>query len=347
MARILIVGAGAIGGLLATRLARAGHDLTLVGRPWLQEAVARDGLRLQLGDELLVTRAAVVHTALTDALAADPYDWLFLTPRFHALPALLAELNAWNGPLPPLVTFQNGVGSEALTAEAVGADRVVAASITTPVEVIGPAHLASHDKGGIALAAWDPNGGPPVQPLLDTLQSAGFRARQCDDAASMKWSKLLLNMIGNASSALLGWPPAQTLADPRLYRVEIGALREADAVMQALGLKLTSLPGYPVRPQMTALFALPLWLTRPIMQRMVAGGRGGKMPSLYLALEAGQEQSEVSVLNGAVAAQGEALGIATPLNDALTRLVLALAERRLPRDTFRDDPAALLAALRR
>ena len=332
MPRFLIVGAGAIGGLLGARLAAAGEEVTLVGRAWLQEAVTRHGLRLRSGDETLVTRDLAVFTSLHDALAARSYDWLLVTPRAHAVPATLDELVAATSDPPPLVLFQNGVGSEEQAAARVGAARVVAATITTPVEVLGAAHLATVDKGGIGLARWDERG-PDTGPLGRALSASGFAVRGYEDARAMKWSKLLLNMIGNATSALLGWPPARTMADPRLYAVEIGALREARRVMAALGVAPVSLPGYSVPLQM--LFN----------NDIVGGSRGGKMPSLFLALEAGQPQSEVTVLNGAVAAQGARLGVPTPLNEALTALVVSLAEGRLPRTAYLHDPDALLGAL--
>src|SRR5579884_1995835 len=70
----------------------------------------------------------------------------------------------------------------------------------------------------------------------------------------MKWSKLLLNLVTNASVAILDLPPARVVAHPGLFRLERDAFREAVRVMRAFGLRAVSLPGYPV-PALVSLMA--------------------------------------------------------------------------------------------
>lgn len=345
--KILVIGAGAIGCLIGGQLRFMGHQVTLLGRRRLQETIKSQQLRIVTTGFSNIKCFPKVVTSMASAFAEGrSYDWVFLTPKAFDVPQAMAELSAVTSVIPPVITLQNGIGSEEAVAAILGAERVIAGTITTPVEVLGIAHLETVKKGGIGLAPWQ-SASPDATPVAQILRQAGFRVKLYDDPQAMKWSKLLLNMIGNATSAILAWPPQQTIAHPRLYDLELDAVTEACQVMQAMGIVKMNLPGYPVRFQYPALVRLPRQLTRPIMQYMVSNARAGKMPSLYLALEAGRKRSEVEVLNGAIVAAGEALGIATPINRLLMQLVTKLAKGELERAAFHHNPDALLAEAER
>jgi 2-dehydropantoate 2-reductase len=349
--KVLIVGAGAIGVLFGARLAMAGHKVTLVGREPLRNAVERDGLTLVTDGQTTTTRTLSVVTRTAAAFAGtQPYDWIFLTPKAYALRRAALELCEASQGLPghPLrvVTIQNGVGNEEVAADLLGQNAVVAATVTIPIEAEHAARYTTRSKGGIGLARWTTSSPDPA-PLAEALRAAALRTVVYDDARAMKWSKLLLNVIGNATSAILSWPPGRTMADSRLYNVELDALTEARRVMRAQGIATVNLPAYPARAQFSLLERLPRSFTRPILQRMVSNGRGGKMPSLYLSLEGGYRDSEVDVLNGAIVAAGAAIGIPTPINEALTHIVRDLARSVQERSHYRHNPDALLAAIER
>jgi 2-dehydropantoate 2-reductase len=160
----------------------------------------------------------------------------------------------------------------------------------------------------------------------------------------MKWSKMLTNLIANASAAILDMSPAGIFAQPGLYRLEMAQLREAVAVMQAQGIAVVDLPGTPVRLLAQAV-RLPPRLSRPLLSKALGGGRGGKMPSFYIDLHSGRGQSEVDALNGAVARAGQRFGVPTPVNRLLTDLLLALTRGERPLADFARQPEKLLALL--
>ena len=151
-------------------------------------------------------------------------------------------------------------------------------------------------------------------------------------------------MLGNAQSALLDLPPAALYADPALFAVEQRAFAEARAVMRAAGIGLIDLPAYPTRA-LAAAMALPGPFARRLLARRVGAGRGTKRPSLALDLRAGGGRSEVPWYNGAVVAWGEARGVPTPVNAALTRLLLAATADPDLWARFQGQPARLLAEL--
>jgi hypothetical protein len=158
----------------------------------------------------------------------------------------------------------------------------------------------------------------------------------------MKWSKMLTNLLANATSAILDLPPAEIFAHPGLYRLEIRQLRETLRVMAALGVRPVDLPGTPVRLLAYGVQRLPLAVSRPLLRRAVGGGRGAKMPSFHIDLHSGRGKSEVDYLNGAVVRFGDRLGIPTPANRLLNETLLALSEGRLPLDAYAGKPEKFL-----
>jgi 2-dehydropantoate 2-reductase len=161
----------------------------------------------------------------------------------------------------------------------------------------------------------------------------------------MKWSKMLTNLLANASSAILDLPPDQIFAHPGLFAMEVHQLREALRVMKAQGIPVVDLPSTPVRALAFAVRSLPPRLSQPLLRRAVGSGRGAKMPSFHIDLHGGRGKSEVDYLNGAVARFGQRLHIATPVNTTLTNLLLQLTDGSLPLDSFAHQPDKLLSAI--
>jgi 2-dehydropantoate 2-reductase len=315
--RIAIVGRGAVGSFLGAILALGGEEVLLVGRG--NAAAARHTLDLAERDGGV--RRASVRTAGSAALdAIGAPDLAILAVKQPTLPDAIASIARW--PEAPTLTIQNGIGAEALVSAARPDAPLIAGALTAAVSLAATDRVVRLRAGGIGLAAATESARTLVGPVAERFERGGLRAVVVDDAAALKWSKLVANLIGNATSALLDVDPAEVYADPRLFAIERRQLTEALAVVDALGLSLVALPGADVRLLGLAL-RLPPPVARPILQRVVAGGRGGKSPSLRLHLRGDDaaQPSEVGWLNGAVAAEGARLGIPTPVNAALARLV--------------------------
>jgi 2-dehydropantoate 2-reductase len=188
-------------------------------------------------------------------------------------------------------------------------------------------------------------GHPLSERLLAALNDAGLRSQGYPAAGPMKWSKLFTNLVANATAAIVDWPPARVYGDRRLFGIEAALLRECVTVMRALGYPMVDLPGTPARTLAWAATRLPAAVARPLLQRAVAGGRGGKMPSLHVDLHSGRARSEVGWLHGAVARHGAELGIPTPVNRVLTETLEALHSGALKMEDFRGKPEALAALI--
>jgi 2-dehydropantoate 2-reductase len=348
---ILILGAGAIGCLVGGKLAQSGHAVTLVGRERFVAAIQARGLQMRMGETTQVVHnlrpVDSIHAAFWHAAEEQiPYDVAILTVKSYDTAAVLTEIasavEANRQPLPTILSLQNGVGNEEAIAARFGADKVIAGTITAPVEVpeAGVIHVAK-PKFVIGLARWQ---GFSDEPLLGKVEQAliesGIRVTRYADARSMKWTKLLMNMIGNATSAILGQPPGVTFAEAGVADLEIDALREALAVMRAAGIRPVDVEKYPLGRLAPLIRYAPKAILRPALRRIIGGARGGKMPSLYLDLEKGKSASEVDWLNGAIVRLGQR--VATPINQLLNETVQHLAHHPQERAQWRKNSEKLI-----
>ena len=354
--RILIIGAGAIGCFVGGKLASAGHGVTLVGRARTTAAVRARGLELHAANSAVQTIRSVSAAASVREAFPASYDLAVLAVKSYDTATALDELAPVGSMLPPaFLSLQNGVGNEEEIATRFGAQRALAGTITAPVEVREPGVVQVTKPGfAIGLAEYREESeearSNSHSSLLTYLSSqftaAGLPTKVYEDAQAMKWSKLLMNMIGNATSAILSEPPGVTFADPRIANLEIDALREALRVMAAANIPPLNVEKYPLGRLAPLLRFGPRALLRPALHRIVGGARGGKMPSLFLDLEAGKSGSEVGWYNGAVVRQGGEVGIKTPVNRLLTETVQQLAAEPQSRAAWRGDFERLSAAAR-
>lgn len=349
---VLIIGAGAIGCLVGSKLAQGGATVTFAGRPAIAQTINRQGVRLldERGAHTVRNVRAAGSIAAALALPGAACDVAVMTVKSYdtaqALDELAAALDAAGAAPPCLLCLQNGVGNEEAIAEVVGPQRVIAGTIATPVAVTGPAEISvARPRYQLGLSPWTAAEGPPLfAELAASLEQAGFAVKRYRSAQGMKWSKLLLNMIANASCAALDMPPAAVAADPRLLELEIAASREAVEVMAAAGIPALQVGVYPLYLFPWLLTRAPLALRRSVLRKLIAGGRGTKMPSLHIDLQSGKRQSEARWLNGAVVRQGAEVGVATPVNQALLKAVELLAGDAVAQAAWRRRPEALLKA---
>jgi 2-dehydropantoate 2-reductase len=335
----LVVGGGAVGTLLAWALATGGRDVAIVrrrneGGP----TPARVSVVDPAGDR---HTASVIEVARPEDLPAAP-DLIVFGVKMFDLAAAAASCSAW--PSVTSLTVSNGVGAEQIVAEIRPQTDLIAGSVTASVERAEDGSVARLNRGGIGLAPARGDVDRPIAELLSALAAAGLRSGRIDNAADMKWSKLLANLVGNASSAIVDCSPAKLYSDPDIFAIERRQLVETLAVMRRLGHSPVALPGADVR-LLAAAVRLPPVLGRPILQRVVAGARGGKDPSLRVHARSAVGPSEVDWLNGAVARAAEELGGVAPVNRRLTTLLHEVLADPARRDWFRGRPDRLVEAV--
>jgi 2-dehydropantoate 2-reductase len=305
--------------------------------------VGRGAVGTYLGD-LLRGAGVDVAYAPRDPLAIVPYDAdvaIVATKSYDTDGAIETLRSAIAYPEKCVfVSPQNGVGNEERLAAAFGADNVVAAALTTPVDRDRDGNVRpAKEGGGLALA---PIGSNAYNWLSATFASTGINVKVVEDWRALKWSKLALNVVANASCAILNVLPNRFVHFDKIFTLEIRMVREVRAVMAAHKIEAIDLPRYPVR----ALFGvatLPSPVARTLLAHTIAGARGTKPPSLLLDLRRARPRTEVDVLNGAVAAAGREAGVPVPVNSVYARVLNDIAHTPPLWAKYREHPDRLEA----
>lgn len=337
----LIYGAGAIGTYIGGSLALDGQRIVFLERPEVAEELRQRGLRLKINEEEHKIEAPLMAETLVAALEEGPFKAAIFALKSFDTQNALKEMAPYQGQMPPFLCLQNGVENEAALAEVLGREKVIAGTVTSAIGRRSAGDIVLERKRGMGVAAEH----ELSRDLVEVFNAAGLNAHLYRHAADMKWSKMITNLLANATSAILDMTPGEIFDNPKLHRLEVNQLREALKVMAGLHLSIVDLPGTPVRALTFAVRSLPVKLSRTLMKNAVGSGRGEKMPSFHIDLHSGRGKCEVDYLNGAVVRQGEQLGIPTPVNRLLNSTLLALVQGKLPRDTYVHQPDKLLKEL--
>src|SRR6266540_5996298 len=349
--KVLVFGAGAIGTYCGGSLALAGHQAVFVEKPAVVDELHERGLRLDLTlDKRRQTKDAsrvdpssfVIASTLEDALRYGPFDVALFALKSYDTEAALEGMKPFADKMPPILCLSNGVSNEPAIARALGSDKVIYGTVTSAIGRRGAGDIVLERLRGMGVA----KGHPLSEKLNNAFEKAYLNSQLFENAASMKWSKMLTNLLANPTSAILDMTAAEVFANKALYKIEIEMLRECLAVMKAQGIEVVDLPGTPVRALAYAT-TLPLWLSKPFLSRAAGAGRGAKMPSFHIDLHTGRGKSEVQYLHGAVVRAGEKCNVPTPMNQVLTEKLMALTRKEIPLEEFSHKPRILLEKINR
>jgi 2-dehydropantoate 2-reductase len=348
--KILTFGAGAIGTYIGGSLALAGHQVVFMEQPRVVEELRERGLRLDLtldkrrkaGDASRIDPSSfVIVSTLDESLRYGPFDVALFALKSYDTLAALEAIKPFADKMPPILCLSNGVDNESAIAEALGREKVIYGTVTSAIGRRAAGDIVLEKLRGLGVA----KGHPLAEKLNAALERAYLHPRLFEDASSMKWSKLLTNLIANPTSAILDMTASEVFANRDLYELEIDMLRECLAVMEAQRFEVVDLPGTPVRALAYAT-TLPLWLSKPLLSRAAGAGRGAKMPSFHIDLHSGRGTSEVQFLHGAVVRAGEKCNVPTPVNKVLTETLMALTNKEIPLKEFSHQPEKLVSKVR-
>lgn len=337
--RILCYGAGAIGTYIGGSLALAGNQVVFLERPELGPVLLEQGLRLDIQGHVKTINKPEVIDSITRIPDFEAFDVAIFALKSYDTQPAINEMRPVSESIPPVLCLQNGIENESLLRALLGPERVIAGTVTSSVGRNGLGDIVLEKQRGVGISSEHHLSGR----LVEEFNRSGLVAQSYRNADNMKWSKMLTNLITNASSAILDMTPGEILENPALYELEIRQLKEALDVMKRQSLNVTNLPGTPVKMLAFAASYLPLSVSRPFLMRAAGTGRGGKMPSFHIDLYSGKGKSEVTYLNGVVTKTGEKLQIRTPVNSVFTRILEGLSTGEYPMNEFKHQPGKLIA----
>jgi 2-dehydropantoate 2-reductase len=319
--KVCIVGAGAIGGFIGTRLAMSGHTVGALARGATLNALRKHGWRLRQSGQLHSAPARASDR--TDVLG--PQDLVVIAVKGQSLPDVAPHIRPLLEPHTLVLPAMNGVpwwfgrGVPALeSAPLAGVDPGGLVSKAIPFEpVIGCAvyvgastsepGLVEHSTGA-KLIIGEPAGGASqrVQRLCDSLKQAGIEIELSADVRRDIWYKLWGNLTMNPMSAITGAPTDRLLADPLVRAFCSAAMHEASAVGARIGCAIDQ------QPEDRHAMTLKLGSIRPSMLQDVEAGR----------------TLELDAIVGVVREIAQRVGVATPNIDALLGVTRLFARTR-------------------
>jgi 2-dehydropantoate 2-reductase len=306
---IAVVGAGAVGGFFGAMLARAGHRVTLIGRPAHVEAIERDGLRLEMNGR----REQVRLQAATGLDAVRGAGLVLFCVKSTDTEDVARQLAPLLDDDALVLSLQNGVENAATIARHVR-QAVLPTVVYVATSMPASGAVAHHGRGDLvvgpldARAAQDAALAQRMQDVVALFGSAGVPVKVSPDVMAELWAKLLVNCAYNAVSALAQARYGFLVAQPGIPELQRQVVDEVIAVAAADGIEL------------------PLDASLQAVDRIAAG-----MPQQYSSTAqdlARRKPSEIDHLNGFVARRGRALGVPTPVNQALHALVKLVEARQ-------------------
>jgi 2-dehydropantoate 2-reductase len=322
-AEFAVLGAGAIGSILAAHLARAGHSVIVIARGDRARAVEREGLRIRGLAEFSV-RVPV----LTDPSQLQAADTLIVAIKTPGTEAALAGVR--HVEVGAALSIQNGVLKDELLAQIFGAERVLGALADTSGELLPSGEVLFTRNVNLPLG--EPAGGISARArrIAEMIDRAGVRSTAVADIISMEWSKFAvwLALVSMAvSTRSVTW---SYLADADCAWLLVRLVREAAALARAQGITLTE--GAAALP-LSMLLDVPeveaIETTRRMGEDMRRRAPGHRMSALQ-DLEAGRPL-EVEETFGYAVRKARDLGLSLPLLEAFHHLLAALDRIRRTR----------------
>jgi 2-dehydropantoate 2-reductase len=327
-ASVLVVGAGAIGGVTAAKMTGQVRRVAVLDAN--EEHVERmrgDGLLVDdLGEERRVPLDAHANPGGLDG----PFDFALVTLKAPHLESALAPLLE-RGLAETFVSLGNGLVQERI-AGIVGGERLIWGTVEWGSTNLGPGHLARTTRGPFIIGEPDGSARERTRLLADALGTVD-EARVTENIRGQVWSKLLVNSAFSGLGAVSGLLYKEVVADPDGREVVLALWREGYDVGMAQNLQLEEVLGVPAeslvvrdpRDRERAERALEIAMRQA----------GATKASMLQDLERGVK-TEVDVINGAVVEKGREHGVETPLNARVVDLMHAMEreERRPGRDVF-------------
>jgi 2-dehydropantoate 2-reductase len=305
--RILIVGAGAVGGYFGGRLAQAGRDVTFLVRPSRAKQLRQDGLRIisPHGD-------AVLTPKLISATEIDtPYDLVFLSVKAYALQAAMNDFAAAVGPETMILPVLNGMRHVDLLTKRFGDHAVIGGVCLVATEIDGEGRIVQlADMQQLLYGERTGETTPRLQSLDATLQGAGFDARLSTDIMQAMWEKWIQLACLGAITCLMRGTIGEVVAAPGGAELSLKVVDESAAVATACGHK----PSEAILSRHAAAMTAP---GSPLTS------------SMYRDLRKGAPV-EVDHILGDFIERGSAHGAATPLLKAAF-VNLRVYQARLPK----------------
>lgn len=297
----MVYGAGALGSLVASRLADV-HEVTLIGRAAHVHAIRSSGLRVTGKTDCVQTKIR----AMTEVDDVAPEVILVTTKSYDSAEAVGKLARFADRAI--FVSLQNGLGNEEILAGT--ADQVLGAVINQGVTFLEPGAIYHAGEGETELGPFRGTSRSDAERVANAFTAVGLRALVANDIRQRIWLKAILNAAVNPITALIGLRTGQLLDHPDLEAAMRAIVEESVAIARACQIELDA---------------------DSIVDkiRSVARATRDNKSSMLQDLERGR-RTEIDAINGALIERAKSRGIPAPRNELLLRLIRAAERNKMP-----------------
>ncbi|MEA2059555.1 MAG: ketopantoate reductase family protein [Thermodesulfobacteriota bacterium] len=297
---ITIIGAGAMGSLFGSMLAKAGEPVVFVDI-WKEhvDAINAGGLGVEYNGKIERTEIKAL-TSVHDAPKSDLVI-IFVKSYQTAEAAVQALTSLKDSGM--VLTLQNGMGNADIISRYVSPERVIAGTTSCGATILGPGLIRNAGAGPTLIGLWSKNNPCDIEKIKDMFCRAGIDTRIDDNIYKVIWKKLVINVGINAVTALTGIKNGSIFDLPSTWELVRSAVTEACEVASAHGVTFSQKMGEQVFT--------------------VAKATGYNRSSMGQDVDHGR-QTEINAINGAVVRLAEEKNIPVPVNATLTALVETL-----------------------
>jgi len=319
--RVVVLGAGGVGSVVAGYLTRAGHEVIMLARPSHAAAVQRAGLHIRgLAD------FHVQVPALADARSVSEADLLIITVKTKDMERALAGVAHLN--IKGVASLQNGVVKNEQIARAFGRGKVVGATTMIGATLVRDGEVEYTLDGITFFGELDGHQSERVSQIVDAFVHSGLKAALAEDIISIEWTKQAFQNPFAPLAAITRLPVHRVWSSPQLAALSVRMFREVAAVAQARGVALSEHSAW-------SLFNMKIMRDAPfdeavrklleVGRQVTASGRTHIIPSMLQDVLAGK-QTEIEETVGYVYHEGQRLGIPVPYTEFAYRTVKAIEE---------------------
>jgi len=315
---IAVIGAGAIGSLAASYLKLKGEDVYLVGRPDGVKAVTENGLRISgvRGD-------FKVDIGIYEMLISKPELLILATKTQDIEQALRNNLGLIKDAV--ILTTQNGIQAEKIVAEFIPKSNIFSSIVMFGATYLEPGKVVHNFEGSWVLGSIFSDVTDPRMLSISMVLDKAFPAVISNDIAEMKYLKIFVN-ANNCIPAVLGVSMQEAFSDPEVSKISIAIWKEGFQIISKLGIKLVSLPGFPIE-NITKLISLPADEAAKVFSGIMSRlSRDPLYGSILQSIKRGRS-SEIDYINGEFVSLADRHGLRADLNRKLVAMVHEVEKR--------------------
>lgn len=309
--KVAVIGAGAIGGLVAGYLKDKGQEITLVGHADAVKAIRAQGLRISG-----VRGNFQIKLAASELLTEQP-DLAILTTKTQDLEDAIRDNHTFlKDSL--ILTTQNGLKADEIAAGLLSKEKIISSIVMFGATYLEPGEIVHNFEGTWILGSFFPESAPYIGKVEAVVKNA-FKTVITAEILGMKYLKVFVN-ANNCMPAILGRSMQETFADVEVSKISIAIWKEGLEIVQRSGISLVSLPDFPLE-RLMKLTALPTPKAAEIFSGIMANLSKEPLYGSILQSIQRKRTSEVDYINGEFVNLAKRNNLAAPLNEKLVEMV--------------------------